>query len=697
MLETGPCSVFAQPVFAQPGESTAPATIRGFGFRALAAGALLGSALSSCSGAEERWECGLQPDVAVPASVVRIGCEQDFVALASEPIASSIPGARSVKTSIDREADFTLSFQDSRAYPIHWDFLFNHRSAGQGLPRVPGLSQFNASEYYLPDRRFLLGALTHYEGPDRWVYEISPYDTADAAMIALSFDRIAEQSFVGSELYFHPTSLGVESAAASLPRRIPLISTDELFEGVDYQALNVAESIGQLRFLTAAELAYAVVGFRDIVVLDRVPNDIAVTQGIITAEFQTPLSHINVLARNRGTPNMALVGAMTDPGLRSLEGQWVRLRVGATDYGVSAVPVAEADAYWEANKPTAVQVPGLDESVTELTDVATIVPSGTPPERLLEVIQAGTRVFGGKAANYSALVHVPGIDVPPGFAVPIVHYLEFMRENGFDQRVLGLLADPAFNGDGALRDRELRRLRDDMHAGVVNAEFQALLLGRLERDFPGVRMRFRSSTNAEDLDGFTGAGLYTSESGDAGDADSILDAVKRVWASVWSFRAFEERSFRSIDHTRVGMALLVHRSFPREEVNGVALTNNPFDPAGLEPAFYVNVQVGEFSVVQPPAGTITESYLQYFDIPNRPVSYLSASNLITPGQRVLSTAQVEALGQALDAIRQFYAPAYTPAAGSDPWWAMDVEFKFDGEDGAEPALFVKQARPFGNR
>jgi pyruvate,water dikinase len=661
-------------------------------------GAALGSGLGlSCSDSGERWVCSIEPGAAVPPSLERIGCEQDFQALASEPVASSIPGARSVKTSVDREADFTLSFQDSRAFPIHWDYLFNNRSAAQGLPRVPALAQFNTSEYYLPDRRFLLGALTHYEGPDRWVYEISPYDTADASLITAAFDRIAEQSFIGSRLYFHPTSLGVESAAEGLPRRVPRISTDELFAGVDYQALNVAESIGFLRFLTAAELDYTFIGFRDIVVLDRVPNDIAVTQGIITAEFQTPLSHINVLARNRGTPNMALLGATTDPALRALTGQWVRLRVGTTDYEVTPVEVAEADAYWEANKPSAVQVPGLDESVTDLRDVSEIVPSSTPPEQLLEVIQAGTRAFGGKAANYGALTHVPGIDVPPGFAVPVARYLEFMRENGLDQRVLALLGDPDFNGNPARRDQELARLRDDMQAGQVNAQLQAELSARLERDFPGVRMRFRSSTNAEDLDGFTGAGLYTSASGDPGDPSSIFDAVKRVWASVWSFRAFEERSFRSIDHTRVGMALLVHRSFPREERNGVALTNNPFDTAGLEPAFYVNVQVGEFSVVQPPAGTITESYLHYFDLSNRPVSYLSASNLVAPGERVLSSTQVEALGQALDAIRQFYAPAYAPAAGQNPWWAMDVEFKFDGEDGAEPALFVKQARPFGNR
>jgi pyruvate,water dikinase len=656
--------------------------------------ALLGLGCSDSS--ELRWECGI-PAGSAPPSVERIGCEQDFLALASEPLASSIPGARSVKTAVDREAAFALSFQDSRAFPVHWDFLSQHRSVAQGLPRVPPLDQFNTVEYYLPDRRFLLGALTHYEGPDRWVYEISPYDTADASMIQEAFERIASQTFVGSELYFHPTSLNVENAALGLPESIPRIATDELFAGLDYQALNVAESIGQLRFLTAADLEYAYVGHRDIVVLDHVPNDISVTQGIITAEFQTPLSHINVLSRNRGTPNMALAGATTDPLLRSLEGEWVRLSVRATDYGITRVEAAEADADWETRKPAVVQVPGLDDSVTDLRDVALIVPPGTAPEQLGEVIAQGTRAFGGKAANYAALVHVPGVNVPPGFAVPIYYYQQFMRQNGFEQRVASLLADSAFNSDAALRDAELTRLRVDMQTAPVDPSFEQLLMAELERGYPGARMRFRSSTNAEDLDGFTGAGLYTSVSGDVADRESVLDAVREVWGSVWSFRAFEERSFRSIEHLQVGMALLVHRSFPTEEANGVALTNNPFDPLGLEPAFYVNVQVGEFSVVQPPPRTLTESFLHYFDTRNRPVSYLSESNLVPPGMRVLSPEQVGELGAALDAIRQFFRPAYAPTAGEDPWWAMDVEFKFDGEDGETPALFVKQARPFKTR
>lgn len=666
--------------------------LRGGAFAAVLAAGASGAGLGCSASEASAWQCGVAPGTA-PASVARIGCEADFLALASQPIVSSIPGARSVKTSIDRGADFALSFQDSRTYPVHWDFLSAHRSAAQGLPGVPMLRQFNASEYYLPDRRFLLGALTHYEGPDKWVYEIAPYDTADASMIAAAFERIADSTFIGSELLFHPTSLSVERSAAELPARVPSIDTDALFAGVEYQALNVAESIGRLRFLAAAELERAYVSPREIVVLDHVPNDIAVTQGIITAEFQTPLSHINVLSSNRGTPNMALRDATNHPELRSLEGEWVRLAVGATSYSVTRVEPAEAEAWWEANKPMGVQVPGVDTTATDLRDVAQIV-AGDAAVPLRERIAQGTRAFGGKAANYGALSLVPGVNVPPAFAVPVYYYLEFMRDNGFMARVEALLGDPAFQSDAARRDESLRELRRGMQAAPVNPEFERLLLDRLERDYPGVRMRFRSSTNAEDLDGFTGAGLYDSQSGDAGDAESILDAVRRVWSSVWTFRAFEERSYRSIDHAQVGMALLVHRSFPSEEANGVALTNNPFDREGLEPAFYVNVQVGEYSVVQPPRGTTTESFLHYYSAQNRPVSYLSESNLVGPGERVLTPAQVGELGAALDAIHGFFAPAY----GADgAWWAMDAEFKFDAEDGGEPQLFVKQARPYGNR
>jgi hypothetical protein len=101
---------------------------------------------------------------------------------------------------------------------------------------------------------------------------------------------------------------------------------------------------------------------------------------------------------------------------------------------------------------------------------------------------------------------------------------------------------------------------------------------------PGSRLRFRTSTNSEDLDGFPCAGCYESHTGDPADWVDVLDAIRETWASIWLFRTFEERAYNGIDHSSVVMALLVHHNFPDEEANGVAITANPFDPPASSPA-----------------------------------------------------------------------------------------------------------------
>jgi pyruvate,water dikinase len=622
-----------------------------------------------------------------------LGCADDFAALASLPLDSTIPGARSLKVVIDRVDTDAQYFQNSNLYQTHYQFASTHLSGG-ALPVVPTLAEFNTTEYYSPSRRFILGALTHYEQPDKWVYELSPYDTADVAMITTAYAAVAAHSFVGDDLYFHPTSDAIEALVPQLPPSVKVITTEEIFAGITYQPLNVATSYGQLRFHTADALStgQAYLSFRDIVVLDAVPNDISVAMGIITDQFQTPLSHVNVLSKNRGTPNMALRGAFADAALRALEGKWVKLTVGLLAYELVEVTQAEADAWWEANRPTVVQVPGMDLTATDLRDdVDLITLDGVAS--IKDLVKATTRAYGGKAAHFGALTEIEGVPMPKGFAVPLFYYRQFMEQNGFDARVTALLADVAFQNDPATRDAALAQLRTDMEAAPVDAAFLTALRAKLDAEYPGLRMRFRSSTNAEDLDGFTGAGLYTSESGATNDPlDPVEDAVRQVWASVWNFKAFEERSYRGIDHLAVGMALLSHRAFTDEEASGVAVTNNPFDASGLDPAFYINAQLGDASVVLPPAGITTDQVLVYWDSPGQPIVYIGHSNLVASNATVLSRTQLLALATALDKIHDYFRAAY--GTGVD-WYAMDIEWKFDGEPGQEPALYIKQARPYG--
>jgi hypothetical protein len=648
------------------------------------------------------WDCVVDPD-SIPKYARTIGCLDDFSALASPPLDASIPGAVSLKSVVDLADSGKLYFQNSKQYKIHWEFTSANLS-GSGKPVVPVLSSFNQTEYYSPNRRFILGSLTRYEGPGIWAYEIAPYDNASAGMILTAFRKIAAACFCGDSLYFHPTSQAVAAEAKKLPSDVHVISTDSLYEGIEYQPLNYGTSMGRLVFTTAKKLESEYVGFRDIVVLDDVPNDISVVSGIITQVFQTPLSHINVLSQNRGTPNMGLREAQSDSTLKALKGKWVKLVVGASAYTVTEVTQAEADAWWDAHKPAAVGVPNMDLDTREMRNVEDILdldPSNLGDgARLGAALKKAIPAYGGKASHFSAFPHMDStkISFPKAFAIPVYHYWHFMEMNGFNDTVTQMLADEKFKGDPAERDKRLKALRTAMKAAPVDPDFEAELMARIADRFPGInRIRFRSSTNAEDLDGFTGAGLYDSKTGDLTDpADPILGAVREVWATVWLFRAFEERSYRNIDHKAVGMALLVHNAHSDEEANGVAITANPFDASGLEPGFYINAQLGEEPVVSPTAGVTPDEFIYHYDMPGQPIVMISNSTLVPKGSTVLTSAQTYALGTALKEIHRFFQPLY----GKDPskWYAMDTEFKLDQPSGADrngkPIIIMKQARPY---
>jgi len=232
----------------------------------------------------------------------------------------------------------------------------------------------------------------------------------------------------------------------------------------------------------------------------------------------------------------------------------------------------------------------------------------------------------------------------------------------------------------------------------LNPSFMRLVKDKMNADYAGLSMRFRTSTNAEDLDGFPCAGCYDSHTGDPNASwDDVWMAIKKTWAGVWFYRTYQEREYHSIDHTTVGMALLVHHNFPDEEANGVAVTGNIYEPTGVDPAYYVNVQWGgDVEVVAPPAGVTSDEFLYYYSQSGQPAVFLSHSSILPSGTNtVLTRRQTFDLGSALSAIHERFSDAYGPGADNFGWYAMDVEFKFDDEDaGGAPALIVKQARPY---
>jgi len=205
--------------------------------------------------------------------------------------------------------------------------------------------------------------------------------------------------------------------------------------------------------------------------------------------------------------------------------------------------------------------------------------------------------------------------------------------------------------------------------------------------WPGQRVRFRSSSNVEDLAGFNGAGLYLSEGIEADEAITDMDdAIRTVWASMWNDRGFAEREYYSVDQAQVAMAVLVHPGFPSERANGVAISRNVVDPTRVG-EIYVNAQVGEALVTNPAPGVVSDGF-SYSTLDGTRFFYERSD--FSPLDYVMTDAESEFLACNLMAIHDHFRPLLDPEE-ANPWFAMDIEFKLMGPS---RSLVIKQARSY---
>ena len=451
--------------------------------------------------------------------------------------------------------------------------------------------------------------------------------------------------------------------------RIDLIFPDA-FSKEFFVSLNTGVGYGLLRRMDLSERPNP----RDIVIYETLPNDLPRVAGIISFEPQTPLSHVNLRAVQDGVPNAYINSVRQRRKVLDLIGSYVRYEVTETSHSLSATTKAEVDAHYASSRPSATQTPQRDLSVTTI-------------EPLSQVGFNDWDAFGVKAANVAVLgtLGFPEGTVPDGFAIPFHFYDEFMKANNLYDDVREMLADEDFQNDFNEQEDELEKLREK----IKNANTPPWIIDALTTmhgTYPeGQSLRYRSSTNNEDLPGFNGAGLYDSKTQDRKETeeDGIDKSIKGVWASLWNFRAFVERDFHRVDHLSTAMGVLVHPNYTDELANGVAVS---FDPIyGGSGRYYANTQVGEDLVTNPGAHSVPEEILLK---ENGKYTVLATSNLVRPGQLLMSADQMEQLRQHLSAIHSHFEGLYNPVASD--FFAMEIEFKITSEN----KLAIKQARPW---
>jgi hypothetical protein len=432
----------------------------------------------------------------------------------------------------------------------------------------------------------------------------------------------------------------------------------------------------------------ALLGNRVIVITNDVPNDIDFVGGLITEAFQTPLAHVNILSQSRNTPNMALPGASERSDVKDLLGKLVRLEVDAGGYQLRLATLDEAQEFWQNQQSGGeILVPRLDHQTTQLIDLLNANIDDLP-------------TVGAKAAQLAELFKVDQTNaacvegaafaVPEkAFAIPMAHYLTHMESSGAQDYVDTLLADDLFLTDLEYRKIALQTLRQMILQHPVDAVLLGEVTQWVSERFGNKSVRFRSSSNTEDLEEFNGAGLYESISAELDDKDKPVDhAMRTVWASLWNLRAVEERLNANVDQSSVAMGILVHFAFPNERANGVAVARNILDPTRTD-QYYFNSQAGEASVTNPAPGVVTEQLIYQWPPRTPTLTYHSYSSLLTD-RRVITTNETRALACSMDAIQNHFRETLDPQR-QNRWFTMESEFKFHGP---ERQLIIKQARPY---
>jgi len=313
-----------------------------------------------------------------------------------------------------------------------------------------------------------------------------------------------------------------------------------------------------------------------IYILPATATELLPLAGILTLGEGNALSHVQLLARNLGIPNVAMDAHLL-PRVTTRRGQRVVLAVsrggvvGLYDDGPSW------DGLLESQPAATTAVMGADLDKLDLRADRFI------PLSELGAEDSGCRV-GPKAAHLGELKRrypeavSEGLVIPFGFFAallqqPVVAGGPPMREwmASHYAALVAMEGAPEIHRQAVAQF--LDRVREWIEGVDPGDEFRLRLREAMASAFGAdgsYGVFVRSDTNVEDLPGFTGAGLNLTVPHVIG-VDNVLRAISRVWASPFSDRAFAWRQAHVADPLHVYPSLLLLRSVPVEK-SGVMVT-----------------------------------------------------------------------------------------------------------------------------
>ncbi len=602
-----------------------------------------------------------------PVWTERLADHQDFLRF-STPV-RGIPFTKFV---IDRKTGRIFYFWTA-VYPFHYNFI--NEVMAKEIPGV--LDHMGPGGNW--GEGLVLGSLGYHRGV--YGFEFLEADTPTPEVLRFTYRRI-EETFPKADVRFRAVSKRQQELAKAVGD-VPWIGADFLSTQDTYQCLNEGKAIGRLKVLAPGEdpvrMAFPP---GTIVVLDEVPNDISHVDGILATRFSTPLSHVNLRATAWGVPNAG--NKTIAPLAKELDGKIVYYEAGPTSMVLrEATPEERA----EFERGMARSGGGAKKLLIPPADLEF---RGLP--RLVGLTERDVVRVGAKAANLGVLAtrgSGDSFEVPPGLAIPFSYYVDHVRQ-GIQPKIDALLSDEATRSDVEALDRALAGIREAIGAAPLEPGFREELLVRVHHLFGEAGLFVRSSTNAEDLPGFNGAGLYDTVPNVRGD-EALVAAVKQVWASVWNLRAFREREFRGIDHRSVYPGVIIQVGVDADAA-GVLITKDILRKHATS-GIFINAKRGlGIRVVdgkRVPEQVLYDENLDEIRVISRSqddvaLKFAPGGGVkevkVGGGGVVLTEARVRALVRAAQEARKLF-----------PWvkQALDIEWLMVGD-----RVYLVQARPY---
>ena len=572
--------------------------------------------------------------------------------------------------------------------------LLNKRLQGALLDEIRGLQQDPVTVARYQQALHYLNRAPGWALQAMRRYFYRPMETlAEIEPLALLF---VQDQLRGSPLMIYSQALNLLSrdAGALAGIRHRLFGDDI---GAGFTALNPGLARGVLHARPLLDHSEAL-RQDGIYLLPETVAELPPVAGILTAGEGNPLSHVQLLARNLGIPNVTISPAL-QPKLLAHDSQQIVLAVSPG----GLVEISEDDPGWDAvfaenDGARGVRIePDLEKLDLSLQKIVSIDE--------LTADDSG-RTVGPKAAKLAELrKHYPEA-VSRGLAIPFGVFKTVVLDQPYpaggtlfkwmQEQYRLLEALPADSPESrqqteAFRAELYQRILDTPLTEAFKEDLRASLA--VELGDASVGLFVRSDTNVEDLAGFTGAGLNLTLPNVVG-FDNLLDSITRVWASPFTARAFSWRQSHMSAPEHVYTSILLLESVGSDK-SGVLVTADI--DTGARDTLSVAVNEGLGGAVD---GQAAESLR--IPVAGGPVRVLATATapkrrILSPQggikklpssgtDAVLSPAEIDKLREFARSLPKRFPPI-TEASGAPA--PADVEFGFLG---GELRLF--QLRPF---